>query len=551
VTAPQSSRYLVTAALPQRFGIDAIEWLALGYPVLIGFGYLFKPTLTDPAVLWPAHAASLIAYLLLRYRYWPLVMLVTTVWELLSVPFVSVLTGGHGFGLLTTLGLSCANIISVVVPALLARLLRVVNTDGYPMPLPSPLWLLIFLIGIVPGAMLGTWVHSTVAGPPMTALAVTVWTLATALGIVTFAPTLAVAIGLTADQAPAPAGRIEALGVGACIVLVFLWRGFVPWRDLARVPSLTLLALPITWVALRFSQRTTALLVSALVTAISLVGLYGFGSFKPVQTYGAWQDPVVTSQLFFLTVFGAALLVNRMTVGQRALAERLKDDRDRLSWYAGALDAADEAARKRTAAALHDGLGQVLTGQAFLLRALRKRLGDAAPADLLGELDRSTGEAQDQVRNLIGDLSPPDLETAALRDVLERLARSFEARYGFHVTVRVEDESGIARSHYGLVYRVVRELVFNAFKHSGQARAEVRIAAQAHAAVIAVSDAGVGFDATAVGRRAGGSGFGLTHLSECILGVGGTIEFGRVEPQGSRVVVTLPRPVHPGAPGPA
>lgn len=531
---------LVTAAVPLRAGLDPLQWLAIAYPVLIAAGYLLKPSLTQSAALWPATAAPFIAYLLLRYRYWPVVMLVTAGWELVSVPFVSLLTGAQGTGVVTALELAGANVVSVVIPALLARLFQVVNTERQLSPLPSPLWLVVFLIGIVPGAILGTWVHALAGGATVNALDVAIWTLSTALGIVTFAPALAVVLGLSSEPASATASRRDAIGVAICILIIFVWRGFAPWRDLEKIPSLSLLALPMTWVALRFSHRVTTLLSAALISSVYLVGNYGLGSLAPVQTFGAWQNGVITSQLFFLTMFGAALIVNRMTLGQRALLESIAIDRDRLRWYGKALDDADEAARRQTAADLHDGIAQVLTGQSLLLRALRNRLGPDADTELLDTLDHTTRAAAEHVRGLIQDLSPRELESAGLGEVIANLARQFDERYQFELMVRVDDESRIPRSRYPLTYRVARELAFNAFKHSGTAWAEVHVSAPDEWLAIVVTDEGVGFSAQAVGRREDGAGFGLTHLSQCVQATGGTFEIAAGPVKGSRVIVRLP-----------
>jgi signal transduction histidine kinase len=531
---------IVTAAVPLRVGRDALQRLAVAYPVLIAFGYLLKPSLAQPAALWPANAASLIAYLLVRHRYWPVVMLVTAGWELASVPFLSLLTDGHRTGIATAIELAGANAVSVIIPAVLARLFQVVNTERQLLPLPSPLWLVVFLIGVVPGAILGTWVHALAGGGTVTALDVTIWTLSSALGMVTFAPALAVILRLSSEPAAAPAGRKEAIGVAICILLVFLWRGFVPWRDLEKVPSLSLLALPMTWVALRFSYRATAILSAALISTVYLVGHYGIGSFSPVQTYGEWQNGLITSQLFFLTMFGAALIVNRMTLGQRALLESIEIDRDRLRWYGKALDDADEAARRQTASDLHEGIAQVLTGQSLVLGALRTRLGPGAHTELLDMLDRTTRGAAEHVRGLIQDLSPRELDSAGLHEVISNLARHFDELYQFQLTVRVDDESRIPRSRFPLTYRVVRELAFNAFKHSGTARAEVKISAPDESLVIVVTDGGVGFSADVLGRRDDGAGFGLTHLSECVHATGGTFEIAAGRVKGGHVIVRIP-----------
>ncbi len=539
IPAPPDWR-VVTSSLPRPLGVDVLAWLALAYPFLIALGYLLKPSLTDPAVLWPANAASLTAYLLVRYRYWPVVMAATMGWELLSVPVVSALTSGQPFDLRITFGLSCANILAVAVPALLARMLRVAHVADFLLPIASPLWIIVFVFGSWPGALLGTAIHASAAGTAFAPVAVVLWVVSTTAGIIAYAPAFAVVLGLVKEPASAPARGLEPFGVVALIIAIFGWRGLAPWQDLAEVPSLMLLALPVTWIALRFSHRVTALSVAGLATLTSFVTAHGIGIHQPLDSLGDWQNRQLTAQLFMLTAFGAALIVNKMTLNQRAMLENTRRDQERIRWYHHALEATEENARYKTAAELHDGIAQVHAAQGLLFASLKDQLGAGGPTRLLEQIDLTVKEAQTHIRRLMSDLNSPDFESATLTEIIGDLVRRFEARYGFHATFSVVDEAVIPQPAVRLIFRILQELLFNSFKHSGTKQADARVWVSEGAVLVAVTDEGVGFDPDAVRPRPGIGGFGLNYIRDCVRAAGGTVDVRRGQPRGSRIVIRLP-----------
>ena len=71
------------------------------------------------------------------------------------------------------------------------------------------------------------------------------------------------------------------------------------------------------------------------------------------------------------------------------------------------------------------------------------------------------------------DLSPAELESTSLRGLIESMARQFEQRYQFTVLASLASDREAPADTLRLVYRVVRELVFNAFKHSQGTRVNV------------------------------------------------------------------------------
>jgi signal transduction histidine kinase len=243
--------------------------------------------------------------------------------------------------------------------------------------------------------------------------------------------------------------------------------------------------------------------------------------------------------IFLVIACGGALLINLLNLRQRALLDELACEHAALRDYARALGVAEDTARRKTAADLHDGIGQVLAGQSMTLAAMRSHTSDPPLAAMLDEAVEALREAQEGLRVMIQDLSPPGLDQASLEDMLAWLAGFFHSRYGFHVNWRVTGHAQPPRERLRLIYRCIRELLMNARKHSQRLSAEVEVDASADGVEITVIDEGVGFDACSQGWRVG-RGFGLTQLEERIHAAGGAIHLDAVPGEGCRATVRLP-----------
>jgi signal transduction histidine kinase len=245
--------------------------------------------------------------------------------------------------------------------------------------------------------------------------------------------------------------------------------------------------------------------------------------------------------VFLVIGCGGALLVNLMTLKQRELLDELAHEHLALREYSRALTVAEETARRKTAADLHDGIGQVLAGQSMTLAAMRVHAGDTTLSVLLDEATEASREAQEGLRVMIQDLTPPGLDHASLDEMLRWLAEFFESRFGFRVAWRVTGSADLPRDRLRLIYRCIRELLMNARKHSQRQSAEVEVDISPTTVEIMVVDEGIGFDAQGA-EPPSGSRFGLAQLRERVRAAGGTLDLDAVIGEGCRVTVRLPSP---------
>ncbi len=152
--------------------------------------------------------------------------------------------------------------------------------------------------------------------------------------------------------------------------------------------------------------------------------------------------------------------------------------------------------QRRIGQDLHDGLGQHLTGIAFLSKVLEQKLaaksfGEAAQA---AEIVTLVNQAVTQTRDLGRGLCPVQLEAHGLVAALQELASTTESL--FNVTCRFQSEHTILVHDNAVathLYYIAQEAVSNAIKH-GKAQDIVFGLMAAHDRItLTVMDDGIGF----------------------------------------------------------
>ena len=292
-------------------------------------------------------------------------------------PLLNHISGLPYHDLLKLSGYAFANVLTAIGAAALARGFRLLQSgDRYQLVI-SPLWIVALLAGVAPGALLGIITRAFDAGVPISASDFGLWVLSAVLAIVTMGPAIFGSLLGFSAHTKAAAKPWEAWVICALVLALFLWFALASWRAAEELVEPMLFTMPLAWLALRFSQRTTSIAVATVAAGISVVAAYRTGGDLSPADVPAWSDIVISIDIFLLIGCGGALLINLMTVKQRALLEELEREHAQLRQYAHALDSAEESARRATAADLHDGIGQVLAGHSMTLAAMRAHAGPA------------------------------------------------------------------------------------------------------------------------------------------------------------------------------
>lgn len=204
-----------------------------------------------------------------------------------------------------------------------------------------------------------------------------------------------------------------------------------------------------------------------------------------------------------------------------------------------AIVGAREEERLRLHRDLHDGLGPVLTGAAFLTDAAGNRLrNDPDEAEsLLAEVRAGIRQALDDVRRIVYGLRPLELEERGLLGALQQRLSSLQRNDGVRLQVvfdTVEVLPSLSAAVELAAYRIASEGVTNVVRHSNAGSCIVKLRA-GESLTIEISDDG------APGKTPWRQGVGLRSIAERAEELGGHAEAGPTL-TGGRVFAELPLP---------
>jgi PAS domain S-box-containing protein len=198
-----------------------------------------------------------------------------------------------------------------------------------------------------------------------------------------------------------------------------------------------------------------------------------------------------------------------------------------------------ENEQKRIGQELHDGLGQHLTGIAFLSKVLEQKLAIQSLPEAVdaAEIVRFVNQGISQTRALARNLFPVELEDNGLMSALEQLAANINKLFGISCTFTCENpvltHDRIAAIN---LYRIAQEAANNAAKHSKADNIRITLAAADGKIHLSVTDDGIGFDPA---LRANHEGMGC-HIMQYRAGMlGASLHFQKAAGSGTEVRVAM------------
>jgi len=219
---------------------------------------------------------------------------------------------------------------------------------------------------------------------------------------------------------------------------------------------------------------------------------------------------------------------------------RLKAVRTKLRETTLLLASAERRERERLAQILHDSLQQILVAAKWNLTRVEQDSRVATELkDSLSQISDLLEQSIEQTRALTLDLSPPALKGGILPN-LEWLAHHFEESYGLEVRIRTEgDFRFVSDVNTEFLFHAIRELAFNAAKHSQADRVDVWLKMGPRSVAVTVSDPGVGFDPAELEQKRL-SGFGLSQIISRVERMGGELRVRSAPNQGATFLIILP-----------
>jgi signal transduction histidine kinase len=283
------------------------------------------------------------------------------------------------------------------------------------------------------------------------------------------------------------------------------------------------------WSALRFGPSavsTSIIIVAFLSIRGAIHGRGPFAGSTPLHS-------VLSLQLFLLCAAVPFMVL-------AALAEERKDAEEVLRELSGRLITAQEQERTRISRELHDDLSQRMARLLIRLERCRQGIGEVSPK-LLQQLDTIVEMASDvsaSLRDLSHLLHPATLATLGLVTSIAGFCRKFSEQHNLGVKFEFSDIPKDTPEDVSLcLFRIVQEGLSNVVKHSAAQEIRVSLTGAGDRIDLRIEHSGIGFDSR---FSQGAATLGLISMRERVRLIGGQFSIESEPSSGTRIHVQVP-----------
>lgn len=194
--------------------------------------------------------------------------------------------------------------------------------------------------------------------------------------------------------------------------------------------------------------------------------------------------------------------------------------------------------RRRLARDLHDTVSQQLFAIHMSASSMPKILErDIEVAkQVLEQLIQMSYHAQKQMRGLIAQLRPLELEGKSLTDALDKWFPDYCRQNGLQGSLETNVHGGISEAKEHQLFLIIQEAMANVVKHAAAKQVVLSMNEMEHQYVLSISDDGKGFQ-----RSAEPASYGLSTMRERAQKLGGDTEIFSKPGSGTRIKVTIPK----------
>jgi PAS domain S-box-containing protein len=220
------------------------------------------------------------------------------------------------------------------------------------------------------------------------------------------------------------------------------------------------------------------------------------------------------------------------------VSSAIRDISDRKRLERTVLDIS-EREQRRIGQDLHDGLGQHLTGIAFMTKVQEKKLVErqVPEASDAAKIVQLVNDAILKTRELSRGLLPVVSEAHGLMSALRLHASEVEDLFG--ITCRFECENTVLVHDAPMathLYRIAQEAVNNAIKHAHANNIVIRLFGGEREGTLMIKDDGIGIERPLTPR----TGVGLQIMNYRTGVIGGNLEIRKELPRGTSVTCRFP-----------
>jgi PAS domain S-box-containing protein len=196
-----------------------------------------------------------------------------------------------------------------------------------------------------------------------------------------------------------------------------------------------------------------------------------------------------------------------------------------------------EEGQRKLGRDLHDGLGQELTGIAFMAKSLARKVNENVPGELKNfeMLVDLVNTSITQVKNISKGLYPASLEQDGLQTAINSMAENVNQMYPIHCKFNFKNVKRLADPAAEIhLFRIAQEALNNALKHARAKNITINLFQTKYILKLQIIDDGIGIDLT----RKNNNGLGFSTMKNRARLINATLEIGQND-QGGTVVECL------------
>ena len=312
---------------------------------------------------------------------------------------------------------------------------------------------------------------------------------------------------------------------------LYLVPGWAIWGGLISLTADSLLLIGI-FLPLVFSRFP--ILWATGITFFQILGLYFLYILLYPTEHWLLILIIILGLLIISTIIGAFISsIIKQSIDRQRLIHELTQSRAslmRVEREAGRL-----TERQRLARDIHDTLAQHFTSIIMHLSAAKHSNPESVQSEVQ-QAEDAAREGLDEIRRIVWDMQPEQIEKASLVEAVEELAARWSAENRVQVKMKVTGTPrSLTSSAETALLRVSQEAMHNINKHAQAKNVNITFSFMEDIFVMDIADDGLGFDPSKTS-----DGFGLTTMRDRIEELSGIFTIESEQGRGTAIAVSLP-----------
>jgi signal transduction histidine kinase len=247
------------------------------------------------------------------------------------------------------------------------------------------------------------------------------------------------------------------------------------------------------------------------------------------------QDYLIKGQIDGKLLFRSM----RYAIERKQTSTALQQSHEQLRSLTMHLQSVREAERASLARAIHDELGQLLTGmKVHLLWFTKKYAGQKDIVDKAQLLLHLVESAAKSTKRMCTDLRPSILDHFGIGAAIEWQAEDFQTAMGIECKVTVDPQDLVLDEERSIaLFRIFQEALTNVLKHANATKIAVSLKEEEERILLEVSDNGKGISKDDISKP---HSFGLLGMRERVYPWRGNVSISKPY-GGTRIEVSIPK----------